>query len=246
MIPPRLFIAAFLALLALAGRGAAESVSLRLPVPGAAGETIRLDGFAFDDRHHSIRIVDNGLPSKPRFGSLAAAMEACGAVAGSNGGFFDPQGAPLGLMVAGGRATGRMAGGALTSGVWFRTSRHLLLLRTGEFQARERPDVAELIQAGPFVVDGGSATAGLEATKARTRTVILHDQRHAWLLAVSSPATLQALGAALGAADRVGGVEVVRALNLDGGSSSALWTRASGSLQTPLRRVRNFVAIVPK
>ena len=61
--------------------------------------------------------------------------------------------------------------------------------------------------------------------------------------------TLRDLGAALAAAGQAGGVRAVRALNLDGGSSSCLWIRGAPGgpvLRNAWKPVRNYLAIVPK
>jgi len=142
-----------------------------------------------------------------------------------------------------------VAGGALTGGVLVRDDRCLLLLRVNEFRGRPRPRVAQLVQAGPFLVDAGRTVAGLDDSKPRLRTILIHDQAHAWVIGVTGAVTLRDIGAALAAAGRAGGVKVVRALNLDGGSSSSLWVRAAPGgpvLRNAWKPVRNYLAIVPK
>ncbi len=235
--------------LAVAACGAAAPVDFRLPHPDAGSGPIRVRGYAFDDRTESIRLVDEGSLDHPRFGGIDRAMQAAGAVAGCNGGFFAPDAVPLGLMVADGVATGRLAGGVLTGGVLFRDDRCLLLLRVNEFRSRPRPRIAQLVQAGPLLVDAGRTVAGLDDSKPRCRTILVHDQVHTWAIGVTGEVTLRDLGAALAAAGQAGGVRAVRALNLDGGSSSCLWVRGAPGgpvLRNAWKPVRNYLAIVPK
>jgi len=231
--------------------GASQALrATRITLPGEAGHpAITCKAVFFDDRHHSIRVLDLAPPGEPRV-VFADAMRDNSALAGINGGFFGPNLEPLGLMVANGRTTGRIATGALTSGVWVRTANALLLMRTAEYQARV-PAIqpVELIQAGPFLVDGRRQVAGLEATKLRQRSAVVHDNRHAWMLLSTSPASLAGLGRALARPDSLPGITVVRALNLDGGSSCAWFHQAPGAQATitpPGKPIRNAVAVTPK
>ena len=224
----------------------AKDFTLRL----TDGRALGAKGFFFHDAYHSIRVLDL-MPEPGKYAGFAAAMEEAGAVAGINGGFFTPEAEPLGLMVTDGRATGALRSSALTSGVWIRTPCVLLLLRVAEFRARRGAlEPTQLIQSGPFLVDGGNPVAGLEPTQSRPRSLVVHDMRHRWMLIQTPSVTLAALGEALAREGAVPDVPVVRALNLDGGNSCG-WFVAAGNhgrraSSPPLRRVRNAVAIVPK
>ena len=231
-------------LLVSGGWLSAERVSQSLPHPEGLGK-IALLGYAFDDRVHSIRIVDQGALEHPKFANMGEAMHAVGAVAGINGGFFDPLGAPLGMMIADGVQSGKLAHSALTSGVLCRSPRGLQLLRSKEYSARPRPDTSQLVQAGPFLVDAGTRVTGLDDTKARVRSLIMHDNAHLWLIAFTSSVTLADLGNALATQRKIGNVRIVRALNLDGGSSTAFWL-AGAQKKSPWKPVRNYIAVVPK
>ncbi len=218
--------------------------SLRLPHP-SGGADLRLDGYTFDDRTHSFRVVNEGGLQNQKLGGLDPAMRSVGALAGINGGFFGPDGAPLGKMVADGTSTGRLARGSLTSGVIFRSERGLALWRVAEYEQKGSPEAKQMLQSGPFLVDAGTEVPGLEATRSRVRSLVLHDQGHGWVIATTSPATLADLSKALAKAGTIGGVRTKRVLNLDGGSSSGLWIGGK-SLRRPWKPVRNYLAVVPK
>lgn len=223
---------------------AAGPFSAALP-PDAGGNSIRVEGFSFDDRAHSFRVVDEGSLTAPRYGGLDPAMRQAGAVAGINGGFFSPEGAPLGRMVADGVVTGRLARGSLTSGVIFRGDRGLFLWRVSEYEAKGSPPALQMLQAGPFLLDARAKVAGLEATKSRPRSFVAHDGKHAWVIATAGSCTLAALSDALARAGTLDGVVLARALNLDGGSSTGLWIQGK-TVRRPWAKVRNYLAVVPK
>ena len=241
--PHRAFQAA-LFFLALAGSLLAGSFSATLP-PDAGGNSIRVQGYTFDDRSQSFRVVDEGSLTNPRHGGIDPAMRQAGALAGINGGFFSPEGAPLGQMVADAVVTGRLARGSLTSGVIFRGEKGLILWRTSEYEAKGSPVARQLLQAGPFLVDAGAKVAGLEATKSRPRSFVAHDGKHAWVIATTGSCTLAGLSDALARAGTLGGVTLTRALNLDGGSSTGLWIGGK-VVRRPWAKVRNYLAVVPK
>lgn len=213
--------------------------------PAAHGGAIRIEGFSFDDRQHSFRVVDEGGLAAQRHGGLDPAMRWAGAVAGINGGFFSPEGAPLGLMVADGKATGRLARGSLTSGIVFRGERGLILWRVAEYEGKGAPAPRQLLQAGPFLVDAGTRVAGLEATKSRVRSLVAHDGQHGWVIATTGSCTLAGLADALARARELDGIKLQRALNLDGGSSTGLWIEGK-TVRRPWSKVRNYLAVVPK
>lgn len=243
---PRVFptLATLCGWLVLAGSLAAGPFSAMLP-PDAVGNSIRVEGFSFDDRAHSFRLVDEGGLTTPRHGGLDPAMRWAGAVAGINGGFFSPEGAPLGMMVADGAVTGRLARGSLTSGIVFRGDRGLFLWRVAEYEAKGPPAARQMLQAGPFLVDARSRVAGLEATKSRARSFVAHDGNHAWIIATTNSCTLAGLSDSLARAGILDGMTLERVLNLDGGSSTGLWVQGK-VVRRPWAKVRNYLAVVPK
>lgn len=231
-------------LFGIVGALRAGPFSATLP-PDARGNSIRVEGYSFDDRNHSFRVVDEGSLAAQRFGGLDPAMRQVRALAGINGGFFSPEGAPLGKMVADGVSTGRLARGSLTSGVIFRGEKGLILWRTAEYEAKGSPPARQMLQAGPFLVDAGAKVAGLEASKSRPRSFVAYDGKHGWVIGTTGPCTLAGLSDALARARTLDGVVLTRALNLDGGSSTGLWIDGK-VIRRPWSKVRNYLAVVPK
>lgn len=197
---------------------------------------------AFDDRRHTLRVIDNPRGAEV---SLAEAMRREGCAAGVNGGFFHSDWTPLGLMVSGGRVVHGMERARLLSGVLAVTAEKPLLLRYGEYRLGSR--TREGLQAGPFLVDRGAAVTGLDTRKRDRRTLVATDGHHRWAILASGPVGLADMARILAGGDAATGFHVARALNLDGGSSTAFWaTKAEGVACREVGFVRNFVAVEAK
>lgn len=207
--------------------------------------SITFEGVAFDSRSHRLVVADQHDGPGSRWPDAAAAARSHNGIAAVNGGFFTPEGAPLGLVVAGGDSAGRWnQASSLGSGVWHEGG----IARREALGAAAAKAKQNLLQAGPMLVEDGRPVSGLEATKTSARSVVLWDGGSRWWIGTSSPCTLAELGAAL--ADRSPARWPVRsALNLDGGRSSELWVAAEvggGPLtRRPLwnRPVRNFLVL---
>ncbi len=232
-----------LALNSCADQAAAGYFSERLERP--EGGTVGIYGFRFDDRKLTIRIMDEGGLAAQNHGSLASAVQKAEAVAGSNGGFFTPEGQSLGLVIADGSTFGRIGAGYLNTGMIVRTGEHLYLWRKEEYK-QKLPKASQLLQAGPFLLDKGKPVKGLSDKKPRKRTIIGHDMKHLWWIAVTDPISLHDLAIVLAESDEVGRVRIKRVLNLDGGSSSALWVKSEGMIENHFGNIRNYLMIVPK
>ncbi len=218
--------------------------------PAGAATPRRLDLVWFHADRHTFRVIDNGPPAQGRYRSLAEAMERNGCLAGCNGGFFLENDEPSGLMIASGVATGRFGTGTLLSGVLLSSGRgHPRLLRRGEYDAGNE-EASDLIQAGPTLVEEGMTVAGLSTRPARRRTFVLHDGGRWFALGVSESLSLAELGEVLADPGFSPARPVRRALNLDGGTSTGFYLArgpGGGALaMEPLKRVRNFVGIVPR
>jgi hypothetical protein len=120
------------------------------------------------------------------------------------------------------------------------------LLRYAEYVARKT--VTAALQCGPFLVDGGQSVPGLNATRSARRTFILTSGTDRGAIGFCSNVTLAELGEILATPKIVPDLKVQRALNLDGGSSSAFWFNGENGpfSMRELKRVRNFVVIAPK
>jgi exopolysaccharide biosynthesis protein len=203
--------------------------------------TADLHAIAFSTKRHGFAVMDDPHDAF----TLATASKKRGALAAVNGGYFHPDRRPLGLVVRQGREIHGLERARLLSGLLVATPKRTALLRVGEFKAGS--NISEALQAGPFLVDDGRAVAGLDAVRPAARTVVLGDGSDRFALLISSPVTLAELGAILAAPKTVPAFRVVRALNLDGGSSTGMWVAGEpGFYRRELRSVRNFLGIVPR
>lgn len=206
-----------------------------------------IDLVRFDAATAVLRVVDQG----PTGGEgLDAAMTAACAIAGINGGYFHPDRRPLGLVVSGGVTIHPEERARLLSGV-------LLVLANGAMklqrvnESRAKLEVREALQAGPFLVDGGRAVAGLEQLRGARRSVLATDGAGRWAILTINRATLAEAAALLATPGILGdGIQIQRALNLDGGSSTGLWVKG-GSGEPPrytpeFGTVRNFLGVFPR
>jgi uncharacterized protein YigE (DUF2233 family) len=225
-------------------RAAVASVEHRRIVlaESETAETARLDLALFSTKAATLRVIDNPTGAD----DLAAVMLRTRGVAGVNGGYFDPQDAPLGLVISDGKLIGPLRKARLLSGLIAVTKGRVELLRYAEYSPRKI--VTAALQCGPFLVDGGNTVPGLNDTRSARRTFILTGGSDRVAVGFCSRVTLAELGDILTTPRIVPELKVQRALNLDGGSSSAFWFAGEGgpfSIREQ-KTVRNFVVVVPR
>jgi uncharacterized protein YigE (DUF2233 family) len=211
-------------------------------VSGTAG-TIRLTGVSFSAAKAAIRVVDNPPEGRLSFPGLLVQK---GAFAGVNGGYFHPDYRPLGLAVSGGREIHGFEKAKLLSGVLAVRGNRIELVRSGAFKPGK--DVDEALQAGPWLVEKGAPVTGLNAQRRARRSVVATDGKGHWAIVTTGPLTLAETAAVLALPEIPGNWTVRDALNLDGGSSTALWaaTEPKALEIFSFGAVRNYLAIVPR
>ena len=198
-----------------------------------------VDLALFSTKSCRLRVIDNADGV-----TLADAMRRANCMAGINGGYFDPTFAPLGLRIIDGKVTSRLTRGRLMSGV-LASDNAIHIFRVAEFSLRRKPTAA--IECGPFLVDLAKPVRGLEAMRAARRTFAATGSGDRAALGFCSDATLADLARIL--AVPLGDFKIQRALNLDGGSSSAFWFRRHDGTAFSIpeeKAVRDFVGIVAR
>lgn len=209
---------------------------------------IAFEGVRFSAASHTLRVVDQPDGPGSRWASSREAGRSARALAAINGGFFTPEGEPLGLVIASGKRSGAFnRASSLASGFYLadRAGRPALVRRGSFSTAREA------LQTGPFLVENGDPVAGLQRDQPAARSFLATDGRGQWLIARSGLTTLAELAEAL-AGRTLAGVSVRQALNLDGGRSAELWVDSpvqnGPSYTRPLwnKPVRNFLVLVPR
>ena len=208
----------------------------------ASGERATLHTAVFESRVATLRVFDQ--PDAPRR-ELAEAMAQAKAIAGVNGGYFDPEDAPVGLLVSEGRVLGPLRKAKLLSGVLMAGPSRVDVVRAAQFTMSAR--IKSAVQCGPLLVERSGPIAGLNDTRKARRTFAGVDGKGRAMLGVCSAVSLAQLGQILALPEAAGKIRITRALNLDGGSSSAFWFAGEDGIfsSREQKTVRDFVAIIP-
>jgi uncharacterized protein YigE (DUF2233 family) len=168
-------------------------------------------------------------------------------LAGANGGYFDPDYTPIGLLVVDGNVVAPLQRARLLTGVLTASSRKVQILRIREFSRHQKLD--EAIQCGPFLVDFGRRVHGLDDSRSARRTFAAVGNNERAALGSCSEVSLAQLAEILATTQLAEDFRIQRVLNLDGGSSSAFWFgRENGAAYSipGQKTVRDFVGVVPK
>ena len=203
------------------------------------GESVIVALAIFPAKSCRLRLIDNSEGAN----SLTKAMRATNCVAGANGGYFDPSFVPLGLRMNDGKTTSRLTHGRLMSGV-LASNGSVQILRVAELSRSKKWNAA--VECGPFLVDFARPVRGLEATRSARRTFAAIGSGDRAALGYCPDATLADLGKIL--ATPLGDFKIQRALNLDGGSSSAFYFKGEHGLfvYPEQKPVRDFIGVVPR
>jgi len=209
----------------------------------AAGDRASLEVAIFSTKSCRLRIIDQS--REPRV-DLEEAMSRGNFLAAVNGGYFDPDYKLIGLLIVDGTIIAPLQKARLLSGVLSVAAKKVQISRVAEFSLAQKPEAA--VESGPMLVDLGKSVRGLESTRAARRTFAAVGPGDKAALGFCSDITLADLSNIL-STTLTPDFKIQRALNLDGGSSSAFWfKRANGSAFSisEQKPVRDFVAIVPR
>jgi hypothetical protein len=208
----------------------------------AAGERVAFDVADFSAKSTALRVIDN-----PDGQSLGAVMKREKWACGVNGGYFDTEFKPIGLRVADGTTFSPLRRARLITGILLQSDRGIDVIRASEFSNTKKTVAA--IQAGPFLVEGNKRIPRLNNSQLARRTFAGIATNDRGLLGFCSDVSLAELANILATAPILSDSKIRRAMNLDGGSSSAFWfAREDGSAFSIAGRkpVRDFVGLVPK
>jgi len=223
------------------GRGGIEHRHV-IVEDAAADRRAAIDVAVFSGKSTALRVIDN-----PDGQSLAAVMKQEKYVCGVNGGYFDTEFKPIGLRVADGTTFSPLRRARLITGVLLHWDRGIDVMRVGEFSRTKKLIAA--IQSGPFLVEGNKPIRGLNHSQPARRTFAGLATNDRAFLGVCSDVSLAELANILATAPIVADSKMRRAINLDGGSSTAFWFAGENGRtfsMTERKPVRDFVGIVPK
>jgi exopolysaccharide biosynthesis protein len=208
-----------------------------------AGGRAVVDLAIFAAKSCTLRIIQN----QDGANNLAEAMTGEKCLAGVNGGYFDADFAPIGLRIVDGQMVAPLQRARLITGALMASARGVQIVRVREFSRKQKVNAA--LQCGPFLVDLGKHVRGLDDSHLARRTWAATGTNDRALLGVCSEISLAELANILATTALAEDFKIQRALNLDGGSSSAFWfARENGTAySTPEQKtVRDFVGVVPR
>jgi exopolysaccharide biosynthesis protein len=197
----------------------------------------------FHPDRFTFRVVSN---EEGRYGSVSDAATAIDAVAGINGGYFQLDGTPVGLLISDNRTIHPFGTAKLLSGVVFVRDGKPGIVRSSRF-ARLK-NVSQAIQCGPFLVEEGRTLTGLNNGRSAARTFVFAGSSSVWGFGICRSVTLAEMGQILVVPGLLGRTSVISALNLDGGSSTQFWARSGdGAINSSsLALVSDYLLLVHK
>jgi exopolysaccharide biosynthesis protein len=188
---------------------------------GAAEAEVNLVYFATPDV--TLEVVAN---TDGEIRGLRGLLEERGGLAGINGGYFQADLEPVGLLISNERLVHRLQKASLLSGIFYVRNGRPWLARTREFPGAK--GIQQAIQCGPFLVDEGRTVIGLDDIRVAARTFIFSCGQSEWGFGICRSVTLKGMGDLLRQAAIVPDHHIVRALNFDGGSSTTFYAPSDG------------------
>lgn len=194
----------------------------------------------FDGRDYFLKVIDQKEGPGTEF--TRAEFAGRGSLAAINGGFFNPDGSPLGLVITDGQSRGAFnASSFLGTGII--DGENTTLSDRKSYQ-----ESSELLQSGPRLVWDQESLTGLSKSKERPRSFVIWDGHNHFGIGHADRATLQGLANNL-QAQPFEGFHIKYAINLDGGTSCDLWVSnqipGGGFTKSSLfrKKARNYLAL---
>ena len=231
---------------------AAPQLILPLAYDSVSSQGITISAVCFDDRKFQLTVADQADGCGSQWMDAKSAAMSCDGYAAINGGFFTPEGKPLGILVASGIKRGSLNQSSLGAGIFISSKNKSAIVRREHYASSSvTHNVENLLQAGPILIEHGKPTIGLSDNNARPRSFIAWDGKHHWAIGHIDSSTLAAAARALSETSLIG-FKASAVLNLDGGRSSDLWAgpRVPGGAKTHRsflnKPVRNYLVITSR
>lgn len=187
---------------------------------------VSISAVCYDDRKFQLRVADQPGGCGSLWMDAKSAAKASEGIAAINGGFFTPEGKPLGILVEDGIKRGHINSSSLGAGFYISSTAGSAILRRGSGPLKGPTLQANhLLQSGPLLVEEGAVVGGLSNERMRRRSFLAWNGKNHWIMGQTRPTTLHALAKALLDLP-IDDFHIDTALNLDGGTSSDFWVGA--------------------
>ncbi len=219
---------------------ALPSQSHPLKVNSASLNGTTFTAVTFDRRNYFLKVIDQKEGPGTEF--ARAEFAGRGSLAAINGGFFNPDGSPLGLVITDGQSRGAFNSHSFL-GTGIIDGENTILSHRKSYQKS-----SELLQSGPRLVWNQERLTGLSKSKERPRSFVIWDGNDHFGIGHADRATLQGLANNL-QAQPFEGFHIKYAINLDGGTSCDLWVSnqisGGGFTRSSLfrKKARNYLAL---
>ena len=219
---------------------ALPSQSHPLKVNSASLNGTTFTAVTFDRRNYFLKVIDQKEGPGTEF--TGAEFAGQGSLAAINGGFFNPDGSPLGLVITDGQSRGAFNSHSFL-GTGIIDGENTILSHRKSYQKS-----SELLQSGPRLVWDQERLIGLSKSKERPRSFVIWDGNNHFGIGHADRATLQGLANNL-QAQPFEGFHIKYAINLDGGTSCDLWVSTQipggGFTKSSLfrKKARNYLAL---
>ena len=219
---------------------ALPSQSHPLKVNSASLNGTTFTAVTFDRRNYFLKVIDQKEGPGTEFARAEFAGQ--GSLAAINGGFFNPDGSPLGLVITDGQSRGAFNSHSFL-GTGIIDGENTILSHRKSYQKS-----SELVQSGPRLVWDQERLIGLSKSKERPRSFVIWDGNNHFGIGYADRATLQGLANNL-QAQPFEGFRIKYAINLDGGTSCDLWVSTQipggGFTKSSLfrKKARNYLAL---
>ncbi|MBT8044679.1 MAG: phosphodiester glycosidase family protein, partial [Verrucomicrobiae bacterium] len=158
-------------------RGSQKIIPLAYHRTTRGGVTLSL--VTFDDREHQLRVADQPKGPGTRWNDARSAAKTYSGLAAINGGFFTPEGKPLGLLTETGTRRGYLNNSSLGAGLFVSAKSGSAIIRGQRYGSSSLAAKAyNLLQAGPMLVEGGKPISGLSKASRRPRSFITWDGKN--------------------------------------------------------------------
>jgi hypothetical protein len=174
----------------------------------------------FSPRDVRFQVVPN---LEGKIDGVRGAVDVAGGTAGINGGYFEADLGPLGLLISNGQVVHSAQKAKLLSGIFLVRRGHPEIMRARDLKGSK--GIQQAIQCGPYLVEGGQPVPGLNAERVAARTFIFSCGSSCWGFGICHSVTLAAVGEMLARAKLVRDFRIIQALNFDGGSSTTLYAK---------------------